>query len=267
MKQLESYINDHRSQLDAAALPHGAWSYIERTLGGDALEQSIGRDRYLLDAATPPSGIWAAICDQLDAECHATDPLEQFICDNRQQLDIAIPDVRVWEQITRSQTVGKSIVSPSLQVTWVRKAIRAAAAIALLVTGVGMGIWYSQYQQTQVAGLSMSDVSNEYAELEQHFERDIAEKTEQLVQFRQVANTDDIHADLEQIDQAMTELRRELADVPPANREQVVRAMIGNYKAKLNILQRVLEEFEHQQQLEQQYNNNPTAPDSPLKSI
>ena len=40
------------------------------------------------------------------------------------------------------------------------------------------------------------------------------------------------------------ELRQELANVPPGNREQVVRAMIENYKAKASILERVLERLE-----------------------
>ncbi len=42
----------------------------------------------------------------------------------------------------------------------------------------------------------------------------------------------------------MEQLRQELAIVPPGNREQVVRAMIENYKAKTAILQRVLERLE-----------------------
>ena len=49
---------------------------------------------------------------------------------------------------------------------------------------------------------------------------------------------------MQQIDLAMQELRAELTDVPPGNREQVVRAMIENYKAKTAILQRVLERLE-----------------------
>jgi hypothetical protein len=45
----------------------------------------------------------------------------------------------------------------------------------------------------------------------------------------------------------MLELRGELANVPPGNREQVVRAMIDNYKAKAAILERVLERLEKAQ--------------------
>jgi hypothetical protein len=57
----------------------------------------------------------------------------------------------------------------------------------------------------------------------------------------------EVRADLEQLDKAMEELRLELANVPPGNREQVVRAMIENYQAKLIILKRVLERLDDTQ--------------------
>ena len=53
--------------------------------------------------------------------------------------------------------------------------------------------------------------------------------------------------DIEQLDKIMDELRRELASVPEGNRQQVVRAMIENYKSKTAILQRVLEHLEENQ--------------------
>ena len=58
----------------------------------------------------------------------------------------------------------------------------------------------------------------------------------------------DVNVDLQQLDNIMTELKNEMANVPPGNREQVVRAMIENYKAKTSILQRVLERMEPTQQ-------------------
>jgi hypothetical protein len=249
---IEQYIREHKAQLDAAALGSSHWSYIERAFSGDSVEQTIGRDRYLLDTEVPSMAVWQGISTRLDASCHASDPLEQFICEHRSDLDAAVPDVRVWEQITRNQAVAATASAPTLKVTWVHRALRVAAAIALLITGAGMGIWYTQYQNNQMAGLRLGDVSAEYAELERVYEQDIAAKQAQLVNFKQVANTADIEADLQQIDQAMNELRVELANVPPANREQVVRAMIGTYKTKLNVLQRVLEDLERIRQTEQQ---------------
>ena len=92
----------------------------------------------------------------------------------------------------------------------------------------------------------MADVSPEYAELERHYEHDITDKKEKLATFTG-SQSADVLQDLDQLDRIMEELRRELADVPPGNRQQVVRAMIENYKAKTAILQRVLEHLDIKQ--------------------
>jgi hypothetical protein len=89
----------------------------------------------------------------------------------------------------------------------------------------------------------MSDVSGEYKELEQFYQRDITVKREKLATFTG-SQPAEVGEDLEHLDEIMAELRRDLADVPPGNREQVIRAMIENYKAKMAILQRVLERLE-----------------------
>ena len=119
--------------------------------------------------------------------------------------------------------------------------MRIAAAIGLLVAGVGLGLWYAGTQQT--SNMAMGEVSGEYREVEQYYQRDIAGKQQKLASFvgYQPAEVDE---DLKQLDQIMSELRQELANVPRGNREQVVRAMIENYKAKASILERVLERLE-----------------------
>jgi hypothetical protein len=134
---------------------------------------------------------------------------------------------------------------PAIKVTmgWQRSILRAAASIALLLTGVGLGLWYAHHDEKAIAGMAMSDVSHEYAELEQYYQRDIAGKQVKLSSFSG-SQPAEVHEDLDQLDDMMAELRQELANVPEGNKEQVVRAMIENYKAKTAILQRVLERLE-----------------------
>ena len=120
--------------------------------------------------------------------------------------------------------------------------MRAAAAIALLIVGAGLGLWYAGQQNTQNNGMTLGQVSVEYAELEHYYQRDIAAKQQQLVAY--TGNNSDVELDLQQLDGVMHELQQELANVPPGNREQVVRAMIENYKAKAAILERVLDRLQ-----------------------
>jgi hypothetical protein len=120
--------------------------------------------------------------------------------------------------------------------------MRMAASLALLIAGIGGGIWYER-NGNATEGMAMSDVSGEYKELEQFYQRDITVKREKLATFTG-SQPAEVGEDLEHLDEIMAELRRDLADVPPGNREQVIRAMIENYKAKMAILQRVLERLE-----------------------
>jgi phosphoglycolate phosphatase-like HAD superfamily hydrolase len=270
-KSIEQFIEQHRAALDVATPEALGWRGVEQVLTrlpkADALEQAILFDRPLLDVAEPSAEVWANIEKQLSppkTTRTTDDALETFVRNHRDELDHATPDLRVWEQLAQT-TVAP--VAP-MRVAWRSRLLRVAAAVALLVVGAGIGVWYAQQQQEAVAGLRLGDVSAEYAELEQHYERDISAKKEKLAQFTSIAQTDDIQADLDQMDKVMNELRQELANVPPANRKQVVRAMIDNYKAKTNILQRVLESLEQQQQQEQSRNgSDPSTTNGRTKHI
>lgn len=243
---LEQFIRNHRDAFDAIEPNPTVWAGIEKSLDRSSkagpLERFIRINRPLFDTAPVPETVWENI--GLSLETAPCDPLETFIRDNRSSFDTHTPDLRVWaaiEQAVPAQS-AKMIGMP-----WHRTLLRSAAAIALLVTGIGIGLWYARADMSGQAGMAMSDVSSEYAELEQYYQRDISVKQEKLATL--VSNRDqELNADLLQMDKVMAELRQELANVPPGNREKVVRAMIENYKAKAAILERVLEHLEQQKQ-------------------
>lgn len=238
---VQIFIQKHRESFDAAVPGAHGWQGLERMLqrmpDSDALERQLMCDRVLLDTAEPSEMVWSKIEKDLDEATESLD-LESFIRQNRVSFDSAIPTGQSWENIVESLPKTKAI---KVHIGWQRSILRIAASLALLVVGIGAGIWYER--QSDASGMAMSDVSGEYKELEQYYQRGISVKQEKLATFtgNQPA---EVGEDLEQLDEVMEQLRKELAEVPPGNREQVVRAMIENYKAKTAILQRVLERLE-----------------------
>lgn len=242
---IKIFIQTHRAVFDTALPDAHGWSGMQKVLdrlpGSDGLEREILGNRLLLDTAIPAEYVWTNIAADLDARRPA-DPLEQFIRTHRPDFDTEVPDLKIWGNLETSLPAARQ-TAKKVAFHWQKNLLRAAAAIVLLATGVGMGIWYSNSMAAGQAGMAMGDISAEYQELEQFYQRGITVQQQQLATFTG-SQPQEVHEDLEQMDAAMNELRGELANVPPGNREQVVRAMIENYKAKTAILQRVLERLE-----------------------
>lgn len=282
MEPIINFIRTHRTAFDTALPGAHGWKSVEKALDrlktADALERELVYNRLLLDTEEASPRLWFAIEAELDAcdaptvEAGRQGSLERFISGHREAFDSAQPSAALWSTIEQglsgsavesapltSQRGGKSALraTPS---SWRRSLLRVAASLALLISGVGIG-WWLGYGTAQDA-MTMSQVSREYAALEQQYQQEIASKTAQLVSFG--GQPADVTADLDQIDRVMQELQHELADVPPGNREQVVRAMIENYQVKAAILQRVLERLEQTKS-----NSDPTnrAPNHEVNSI
>lgn len=248
---IKTFIQEQRDHFDADAAGAGVWAQVNTALdkwpAADALERYVLLNRAFLDAELPPDSVWVNIDSHLK-NCKSGSILEQFICEHRESFDDSVPDLRVWSELSAKLPENKPRIK-MITIGWQRNLIRAAAAVTLLLIGLGAGVWYARSSQTPE--MSMAQVSPEYAELEKHYEQDIDKKREKLVSYRG-SQSADVMLDLDQLDHVMQELREELAHVPPANRQQVVRAMIENYKAKTAILERVLE---HLEPAEQEGNN------------
>ncbi|MBK9336608.1 MAG: hypothetical protein IPM98_08435 [Lewinellaceae bacterium] len=248
---IEQFIKEHREAFDTATPNPQGWASVEKML--DRLHRSDGLEQFLIlhstefSTADPATRVWTGVAQALDSHAgKPDDTLEAFIRSNRDAFDAQTPDQRVWAAIEQAAPAkGAKVV----YVNWHRNLLRAAASIALLIAGINIGIWYAG--SNGQAGMAMSDISTEYAELEQYYERDISTKKSKLTRFAAYSDKN-VLDDLRQMDGMMNELRQELANVPPGNREQVVRAMIENYKAKAAILERVLQHLEQQQQPNQQ---------------
>jgi hypothetical protein len=173
--------------------------------------------------------------------------VEQFIRDHREAFDSEAPSLRVWEAIAKQlppeqqeKQLPKQLVKRSL---WRNSNLtKLAAAIALLVIGLGIGMRIGAGRTTDAA---VAGAGAEYEEAASFYQRDISSKKEKLAKF--ASQNEEIAPDLIQLEQVMAELKNELANVPPARRQEVLAAMIENYKTRASILEKVLSHIEQQQ--------------------
>ncbi len=178
--------------------------------------------------------------------------IEQFIIENREKFDRENPNPRIWAGIEKSlngSNLAKENEPPGAKLRPVSGGRRfwflAAAASFLLVGAVGFFLGKSSAGGEKNCGdgqVALKNVSPEAAEAERYYVRTISSKTEALEAHEY--HNDQVDGDLAAIDGAMAELKHELANVPPGQREQLVHALIENYRIKLNILDKVLEHIE-----------------------
>ncbi len=239
---IERFIEEHRGAFDTAMLAAEVWAAIARQLDrwseADGLARYIAQHRFLFDDGGPQAQLWGRIAEQLPSP---HDPLETFIAQNRAALDTQEPDPRLWPKLLRPLPP-----SHTARLRWLRPLRLTAAAITLLLTGVALGLWYGHRQTASTPKLTLSDLSPEYAEAERYFQREIRQRKHRLGHFSLSYSRNTVMEDLRQMDIAMAELQAELAQVPPTQREPIIRAMIENYKARIAILERVLQYLERQ---------------------
>jgi hypothetical protein len=243
MDTLEKFITKNREAFDAIATPATAWGEILRGLEQkDGLEQFISDNKPDFDVATPSEKVgeqlWLALSKKSDG-------LEHFLSENKNQLDVATPPKAVWNKI--EQNLPKPQAKVLFLGEYSKVLMRIAAGLALLITCFGAGMWYAKSAINGGNEMAMSEVSNEYAELEEFYQRDIAGKTQKLATFTSTNSHTVVNEDMVQMDKIMEELKKELANVPVNKREKIIRAMIENYKAKAKILEKVLENIQEQQ--------------------
>ena len=163
--------------------------------------------------------------------------LEDFIKKNRNQFDQKIPDLKVWTEIEKQLPAPKAT-----RISLFRVMSIAASVIFLLALGAYGGKYFmsSSPLNTEPMAISLDDISTEYGQLERDFQKQIRRKRAQLASYNYDVT---VNEDLTDLDKTLDELRKELIDVPKGSEEQIVDAMIKNYKTKVAILEIVLEKI------------------------
>ena len=172
-----------------------------------------------------------------------SDPLEQYIREHRSDFDCEQPRADLWGAISRDLDERSQAAPARGRVVsmWANYLRIAASVLLILFAGAAGGYYLNEAQQPDDTIASIEDVLPEYREMEQYFE---GETQKQMAKLAAYQPDQVIVQDLEQLDQTMEELRRELQDAPKGTEAQIVESLIETYQIKLSILERVLERMQ-----------------------
>lgn len=173
------------------------------------------------------------------------DPLEEIIKKKRDEIQNDLPHDGHFERFElRLQKMHRR----TIPVRWLAFATSLAA---VLVIGLLMFI----PEPSQSAAFTLSDVSEQYAEVENYYTSSINKQIERIKNKatengKVNPNIQLLLDDLEAYDQTYQQLCRDLEATP--NDERVINALIVYYQSKLEIMTKILDE------LNQQRNNLPS---------
>ena len=170
------------------------------------------------------------------------DKLEQFVIENRDGFDVYEPSDELWDRIQKP--------SPKvIQLKWRTIAVRVAAVVVIFIAS------YFFHDMMQ------SDNSNQIAQQQPEMEDQQLEQVQVLMEAEvfyssQINNTkdeifrlsgndqeliDDINLDMVELDEVFQELKDDLKD--NSDNEEVIEAMIQNYRIKLQVLDEILKQL------------------------
>ena len=98
-------------------------------------------------------------------------------------------------------------------------------------------------KSASVDGVS-AEVINEINELTDYYDFEVKRKLSQLAAYDTDVNAN-VNEELSNIDEVISGLKIELDEVPTGSEEQVINAMISNFKLKVLILETILEAKEN----------------------
>jgi len=166
------------------------------------------------------------------------DRLEEFILENKDDFDDMSPSPQSWEKV-------KGNIRPTRKINWTTNLVRVAAAIVIFVSSY-IFIDYNLNKDTE-GSLQAGDPEIEIyeqipvlVEARAYYSSQISNMENEVYR---LAGDDspirnDIELEFEELDQVFNELKADLND--DAANEEVVEAMIQNYRIKLQILEEIL---------------------------
>ena len=164
------------------------------------------------------------------------DNLEQFVRTNSAQFDQAVPDAALWSKI--EQHLPKKEVKRFT----IRRFLSMAASVLLLL-GIGIAIGLQLAPKPEVG---LATIAPEYAEVEQYYINKVNYKLAQVANYHADPF---LEKDLAELDDWLLQLQKDLQEVPAGKKEEIINAIINNYKTKLRILETLIE---HSQELKEQ---------------
>lgn len=162
---------------------------------------------------------------------------------HRREADMLQAPDFLWERIAAELDQQQKVHAPPMRRVWLKPLLRvAAAAVILLVAGIFV------LRQWQPATGTMAGAWSDYPELQQaeaYFQPMIVAKVQRLEQIGDKALTAALLQDLALLEQDYETLAKDLRD--NADNQQLVKAMVENYRSRLQLLERILNEIEQKQ--------------------
>ena len=164
------------------------------------------------------------------------DDLKRHIQENREDFELYSLDAEaLWTGIEEGLDHGKARF-----VSW-KVGLRIAASIAIIfVVSIGV-IRVTDNAKRYADGISLKDLSPELAEAEYYYNRLVQEKFE-VITSSHIKLDPVIQAEFQMLDSAYLELKNDLKD--NVDSEEVIDAMIQNYRIKLQILEQILDNIQ-----------------------
>lgn len=186
------------------------------------------------------------------------DKLEKYMLEHRQEFDDMEPDPSLWERIdTRT--------APVVRINWMGIGWKVAAGIAIFIASYYFHDYMSERnygKENFMAGFNeeASPIARELLEAEAYYTARISHTKDEV--FRLAAADPDLRREIDMqmvdLDRVFTELKKDLKD--NAANEEVIEAMIQNYRLKLDILEDMLRQLKESKEPQ-----NDTGHDAPIE--
>ncbi|PLX12831.1 MAG: hypothetical protein C0598_05240 [Marinilabiliales bacterium] len=168
-----------------------------------------------------------------------SDKLEQFVLDNRDGFDDLKPSENLWAKIEQDLPAVKE---KKLSITTVL--MRVAAVVVIFISSYFFHDFMNNNgENKQQANIPQSESFKTLVEAKMYYSSEIQFKKQEL--FQLTINTPEIqksiNAELEELDNLFVQLKEDLGD--QANNDEVIEAMIQNYRIKLEILNQMLQQI------------------------
>jgi hypothetical protein len=187
------------------------------------------------------------------------DNLEKYILDHRGEFDDQEPDPALWEKIDTRK-------APVIRINWKGIAWKAAAMVAIFVASYYFHDYMASGRQSPRSLIGKKSEANspimrELIEAEAYYTSQINMRKEEV--FRLTTSDPEVRHEINDemvdLDRVYSELKNDLKD--NADNEEVIEAMIQNYRLKLDILEEMLARLKqsNESQNEKSHEDTPVA--------
>lgn len=193
------------------------------------------------------------------------DGLEKFVNHNRAAFDKAVPSPNIWTNLEKELeetkktndtlnknaplSVVKALKTNKRKQLWLYASVAAVSLLLLSIGGAIGSYWANNEGSWTQKEVALGDISEEYAEVEAFYTRQISSSLEELKKYNYDKT---LLEDLEELDAAFQDLKREMGQATAFTDQEIIQAMVENYQMKIEILERVLERLPRNKAAEQE---------------